>query len=160
GRHLDAADADADGARVLAEEAPGRVEVPDADLTAARLREVRHAHPATLEDHGGMPGDGDELERGLALLRAGDRFAAHEVVELLWRAAAPEERDFYQGLVHVAVAPYQEERGNAVGRRRQLEKAQRRLAGYAPSHLGVDVAALLAWCERSLGGTACGIPPV
>ena len=33
------------------------------------------------------------------------------------------ERDLYQGLVHVAVATYQESRGNAVGRRRQLEKA-------------------------------------
>jgi len=53
------------------------------------------------------------------------------------------ERDFFQGLVHVAVAWYQAGRGNRVGCERQLEKAQRRLGPYAPSHRGVDVASLL-----------------
>jgi predicted metal-dependent hydrolase len=100
------------------------------------------------------------LGEGLALLARGDGFAAHEAFEAAWRAAPEPERDFYQGLVHVAVAPYQESRGNAVGRGRQLEKARRRLAPYAPVHQGVDVAALLAWCDRSLAGEPCGIPPV
>src|SRR3954462_1605254 len=97
------------------------------------------------------------LAEGLALVRAGDGFAAHEVFELIWRAAPAAERDFYQGLVHVAVATYQETRGNAVGRRRQLEKARRRLGPYAPAHEGVDVAALLEWCEASLASEHC--PP-
>ena len=70
-------------------------------------------------------------------------FAAHEVLEDVWRAAEPEERDFFQGLVHVAVAWYQAERGNSVGCERQLEKAARRLGPYAPEHLGVDVTAIL-----------------
>ena len=43
------------------------------------------------------------LERGIRLLREGAYFEAHEELELAWRAAAPAERDFYQGLVHVAV---------------------------------------------------------
>jgi hypothetical protein len=46
--------------------------------------------------------------------------------------------------VHVVVAWYQAGRGNEVGCRRQLEKAARRLAPYAPRHRGVDVAILLA----------------
>src|SRR3954464_13639864 len=100
------------------------------------------------------------LAEGLALLARGDGFAAHEAFEAAWRSAPPGERDFYQGLVHVAVAPYQEGRGNAVGRTRQLEKARRRLAPYAPRHRGVGVAAPLAWCDRCLGGAPCGIPPV
>jgi predicted metal-dependent hydrolase len=99
-----------------------------------------------------------ELAEGLALVRADDGFAAHEVFELLWRAAPAGERDFYQGLVHVAVATYQERRGNPVGRERQLVKAQRRLAAYAPVHLGVDVGALLRWCAVSLADGTC--PPV
>jgi predicted metal-dependent hydrolase len=102
--------------------------------------------------------DPEELAQGLALVRDGDGFAAHEVFELLWRAAPAGERDFYQGLVHVAVATYQERRGNPVGRERQLVKAQRRLAAYAPVHLGVDVGALLRWCEISLADGTC--PPV
>jgi uncharacterized protein len=77
------------------------------------------------------------------LIRAGEFFAAHEELEDAWRAAEPAERDFLQGLVHVAVAWYQAGRGNRVGCERQLEKAQRRLGPYAPQHLGVDVAGLL-----------------
>jgi uncharacterized protein len=100
------------------------------------------------------------LARGLALVRAGDGFAAHEVFEDLWREAAPAERDFFQGLVHVAVAPYQEARGHAVGMASQLEKARRRLAPYAPRHRGVDVAALVAWAERALAAGSCPPPPL
>ena len=77
------------------------------------------------------------------MIRAGEFFAAHEELEDAWRAAEPAERDFLQGLVHVAVAWYQAGRGNRVGCERQLEKAQRRLGPYAPQHRGVDVAALL-----------------
>jgi predicted metal-dependent hydrolase len=77
------------------------------------------------------------------LIRAGEFFAAHEELEDAWRAAEPAERDFLQGLVHVAVAWYQAGRGNRVGCERQLEKAQRRLGPYAPRHRGVEVAALL-----------------
>jgi predicted metal-dependent hydrolase len=83
------------------------------------------------------------LETGLDLIRNGEYFAAHEELEDAWRAAEPAERDFYQGLVHVAVAWYQAGRGNRVGCERQLEKAGRRLGPYAPEHNGVDVASLL-----------------
>jgi len=85
----------------------------------------------------------DSYERGLELIRAGEFFAAHEELEDAWRAADTAERDFLQGLVHVAVAWYQAGRGNRVGCERQLEKARRRLTPYAPAHRGVDLAALL-----------------
>jgi uncharacterized protein len=65
----------------------------------------------------------------------------------VWRAADPEERDFFQGLVHVAVAWYQAGRENRVGCERQLEKAARRLRPYAPAHRGLDVAALVEQVE-------------
>jgi predicted metal-dependent hydrolase len=80
----------------------------------------------------------------LELARAGRYFDAHEELELAWRAAATEERDFYQGLVHVVVAWYQAGRGNSVGCSRQIDKAARRLAPYAPVHRSVAVSTLLA----------------
>src|SRR5688500_20105592 len=83
------------------------------------------------------------LARGLDLIRRGEFFAAHEVLEDVWRAAEAEERDFFQGLVHVAVAWYQAGRQNRVGCERQLEKAERRLTPYAPSHGGLDLGDLL-----------------
>jgi predicted metal-dependent hydrolase len=96
------------------------------------------------------------LERGLALLRSGEYFAAHEELELAWRAAGAQERDFYQGLVHVAVAWYQAGRGNRVGAERQLEKAERRLRPYAPTHLGVPVGRLLAQVDAAAARVAAG----
>ena len=94
----------------------------------------------------------DPFERGLELIRAGEFFAAHEELEDAWRAAKPAEpaeRDFLQGLVHIAVAWYQAGRGNRVGCERQLEKARRRLAPYTPAHRGVDIAALLVQVETA-----------
>jgi predicted metal-dependent hydrolase len=82
------------------------------------------------------------------------------VLEDEWRAAAPAERDFLQGLVHVAVAWYQAGRGNRVGCERQLEKAGRRLASYAPAHRGLDIDALLASVEEARGRFPDLPPPV
>lgn len=51
--------------------------------------------------------------------------------------------------MHIAVAWYQAGRGNRVGCERQLEKAARRLAPFAPSHRGVDVASVLGQVESA-----------
>lgn len=102
------------------------------------------------------------LEAGLDLIRRGEYFAAHEVLEDVWRAAVPAERDFYQGLVHVTVAWYQAGRGNRVGCERQLEKAARRLGRYAPEHEGVDVGAVLeqvAAARAVVGGGSTELAP-
>jgi uncharacterized protein len=87
---------------------------------------------------------------GIELIRGGEYFAAHEELELAWRAAPEPERDFFQGLVHVAVAWYQAGRGRRIGTERQLEKAIRRLTPYAPVHRGLDVDALLAQLRNAL----------
>ena len=89
------------------------------------------------------------LERGLELIRDGAYFDAHEELEDEWRTAPPEERDFLQGLVHVAVAWLHAERGNRPGCERQLEKAARRLAPYAPMHREVDVETVLSDVGRA-----------
>jgi len=89
------------------------------------------------------------LQAGLELIRAGAYFEAHEELEDEWREAPPEERDFLQGLVHVAVAWLHAERGNRNGCERQLAKARRRLGPYAPSHRGVDVAGVLAQVDAA-----------
>ncbi len=105
-----------------------------------------------------------DLERGLALIRAHEFFAAHEALEDAWRAAAATERDFFQGLVHVSVAWLQAGRGNRPGCERQLEKAERRLAPFAPAHRSVDVAAVLRAVDAArksvaTGSLALGPPP-
>ena len=101
-------------------------------------------------------------ERGVELIRAGAYFEAHEELEDEWRAAEPAERDFLQGLVHVAVAWYQAGRGRPVATASQLAKAARRLAPFAPAHRGVDVAEVLAQVERAraiVAGGSLALPP-
>ena len=103
------------------------------------------------------------FKRGLEAIRTGRYFEAHEELEEAWRAAAEKERDFFQGLVHVAVAWYQAGRGRPVATGRQLEKAARRLSPFAPTHRGVDVDGVLrqveAARERVAGGSLDLDPP-
>jgi predicted metal-dependent hydrolase len=93
---------------------------------------------------------------GVELIRAGAFFEAHEELEIAWRAAARDERDFFPGLVHVAVAWYQAERSRPIACTRQLDKAARRLAPYAPSHRGLDVDALLTSVRDARARAASG----
>jgi predicted metal-dependent hydrolase len=93
---------------------------------------------------------------GIALIRSGEYFAAHEELEIAWRSAEADERDFCQGLVHVAVAWYQAGRGRRTGCERQLEKASRRLGAYAPRHRGVDVISILEQVEQAAARVSAG----
>jgi predicted metal-dependent hydrolase len=103
-----------------------------------------------------------KLVTGLDLIRRGEFFAAHEELEDAWRAADPAERDFFQGLVHVAVAWYQAGRGNRVGCERLRETAAPRLGPYAPEHRGVDIGSVLAQVEEArtlVAGGSLELPP-
>jgi len=95
----------------------------------------------------------------VALIRAGEYFAAHEELELAWRAAPAEERDFFQGLVHVAVAWYQAGRGRRIGTERQLAKAVRRLTPYAPEHRGLQLESLLTQLDALRASGSLDLPP-
>ena len=96
------------------------------------------------------------LREGLELIRAGAYFDAHEELEDEWREAPVAERDFLQGLVHVAVAWLHAERGNRNGCERQLVKAERRLGSYRPTHRGVDVDGVLAIAAEARQVVAAG----
>ena len=124
------------------------------DVSKDRNRAAKRAHGQSPRALSTEPTS--RFLAGVELIRAGEYFAAHEELEDAWRAAPQEERDFFQGLVHVAVAWYQAGRGNRRGCERQLEKASRRLAAYAPAHRGVDVSAVLAQVETASATVAAG----
>jgi predicted metal-dependent hydrolase len=90
-----------------------------------------------------------DYQDGLRLARGGEFFEAHEAFEAAWRACGQEERDFFQGLVHVVVSAYQRGRDRPVAAERQRVKALRRLAAYEPTHRGLDVTALRAALDRA-----------
>jgi uncharacterized protein len=77
------------------------------------------------------------------LLDAGRPFHAHEVLEAAWKAAAPAERDFWQGLAQLAVGITHALRGNSSGAASLLRRGSTRLRGYDGARLhGVDTGAL------------------
>jgi hypothetical protein len=97
------------------------------------------------------------LTKGLELMRHERWFDAHEELESEWRTAPAEERDFLQGLVHVTVAWHHAASANQRGASGQLEKATRRLAGYAPAYRDVDVASILGQVEAARARLAVGL---
>jgi 8-oxo-dGTP pyrophosphatase MutT (NUDIX family) len=102
------------------------------------------------------------LRTGLDLIKQGEYFEAHESLEDAWRMADPAEKDFFQGLVHVAVAWHHAGRGNRPGCERQLAKAARRLGPFAPVHRGVDVVTVLGSvgeAARIVEGGSLELPP-
>ena len=105
--------------------------------------EQDRCHATTLAPLADTDNRSVTLERGLELIRAGDYFEAHEELEDEWRKAPTAERDFLQGLVHIAVAWLHAARGNRPGCERQLEKAARRLGPYRPRHRAVDLDVVL-----------------
>jgi len=105
------------------------------------------------------------FRRGVALFNGVRYWHAHEAWETLWRAAADEERDFYQGLILVAAGLLHLQRRNARGARNKLSEGIAKLRKYQPTHRGIFVDELVGRGERILEDIEAGflpylIPPV
>jgi hypothetical protein len=92
-----------------------------------------------VPDDGSLP---DHLDEGAALYREGDYFEAHEVWEQAWHDADGTDRTFLHGLIQLAAAYVNLERGNPEGVERLSERALERLDGVPDRYRGVDVAAV------------------
>lgn len=88
------------------------------------------------------------IDEGIRLFNAGEYFLAHETLEEHWVEAPQEERDFLQGLIHLAIGFHHFERGNSKGARLQFQKGLNRLASYSGEHDGIDVEELRAFLTR------------
>jgi uncharacterized protein len=87
-------------------------------------------------------------QRGVELLNHGEFFAAHEVLEDVWRDAPEPDRKFLQGLIQVAVAFHHRSCGNLVGFRSVLARACRNLSSYPDVYRRVNLADLLSTLEQ------------
>lgn len=70
-------------------------------------------------------------------------FEAHEAWEEIWMKCRGESREFYQGLIQVAVCLHHFGRGNTRGARKLFHSSLRYLDPYRPWHLGIDLDRLL-----------------
>lgn len=81
-----------------------------------------------------------EYLRAIACFNAGEYFAAHEWLEILWRRSVGTERHFYHGLIQAAVALHHFHRGNRRAAHRVVERALAHLAEVPTPFGGLDVA--------------------
>jgi predicted metal-dependent hydrolase len=82
------------------------------------------------------------LAEGVALFNAREFFACHDVLEEVWSETL-DDREFYQGLIHAAVALFHFGEGNLGGARKMAGSAMRYLQPYRPACRGVNVDRLI-----------------
>jgi uncharacterized protein len=99
---------------------------------------------------------------GVRLFNEQEFFACHDALEELWTDTLGPEREFYQGLIHAAVALFHFGEGNLGGARRMYGSARRYLEPYRPWHLGIDLERFLAdlqCCFQDLLAAPAGAYP-
>ena len=111
------------------------------------------------------PEERDAFARGVEQFNARHFFECHDTLEDLWSGVRGPSRDFFQGLIQVAVGFYHLGNDNRGGAARLLDRARRRLEGYPDRYGGIDLAALREVVDdwrRALAGPAgqASWPPV
>ena len=87
-------------------------------------------------------GTPSELATGLRLWGEHRFFEAHECLEDVWHQARPADREFWKGVIQVAVGCVHDQRGNPDGAVTLLHRAADYLDPYPSPHHGVDTAEL------------------
>lgn len=108
-------------------------------LKAALRRWVRQIDPEALADACKLPLHPD-ASRGIELFNHGEYFEAHELLEAAWNEDPGPARDLYQGLLQIAVAYLQIERGNHAGATKLFLRMWHWLDALPATCRGVDVA--------------------
>jgi hypothetical protein len=109
------------------------------------------------------PLDPEQVDRlfreGVALFNGARYWHAHEAWETLWRAAADEERDFYQGLIKFAAGFLHLSRRNRRGARNKLAEGIAHLRRYEPVHGGIGVTELVNKAKEVVADLDAGATP-
>jgi len=85
---------------------------------------------------------------GIARFNRQEFFEAHQVWETVWLEVAGPTKDFYKGLIQVAIGLHHFRRGNTRGIRKLYFTSRRYLGEYVPVYMGLDVEKLLSDMDR------------
>ncbi|MCA1839091.1 MAG: DUF309 domain-containing protein [Actinomycetota bacterium] len=99
------------------------------------------------------------IDEGLRLINAGEFFLAHETLEEYWVDAPTPERDFLQGLIHLATGLLHRSRNNQRGAELQFTKAMKRLSAYPSVHERVDLDAIRRFLAEATSSPPGPEPP-
>jgi predicted metal-dependent hydrolase len=81
-------------------------------------------------------------EKGVGEFNARLFFECHDTLEELWAGVRGPSRDFFQGLIQVAVGFHHIGNGNRVGAERLFGRALKRLEGYPDDYAGLALGEL------------------
>lgn len=85
----------------------------------------------------------DEFWQGVEQFNQQEFYACHDTLEALWMEALEPQKQFYQGILQIAVACYHLGNLNSRGAVVLLGEGIRRIRDYQPVYEGIDVEALL-----------------
>ncbi len=111
-----------------------------------RPQEMSHRLPEPLLDSDTIR----EIRKGVEEFNSGRFFECHDTLEDLWRGIRGPARNFFQGVIQVAVGFYHLGNANLIGAQSQLEKALRNLAPYGDRYAGVELASMRSEVESWL----------
>lgn len=81
-----------------------------------------------------------------------DFFECHEILEDIWFDTRDDSRDFYRGMLHIAVGLYHlTKKSNSKGTILQLNKAIVKLSHYKEDYNGVDLKRLIKQIKNITG---------
>lgn len=89
-----------------------------------------------------------QLLQGIREFNSGEWFECHETVEDLWIGSEGEIRNFYQGIIQIAVALHHWRNGNYGGALNLLAGGSAYLARVSEACQWIDVAALISDAAR------------
>jgi hypothetical protein len=98
----------------------------------------------------------DALAKGVAQFNDGLFFECHDTLEEAWSGVRGPSRDFFQGLIQVAVGFYHLGNGNRPGAITLLRRALARLGRYPARYAGVELAPLRDAVAERLSGLESG----
>ncbi|HAA26353.1 MAG TPA: DUF309 domain-containing protein [Cyanobacteria bacterium UBA8553] len=92
----------------------------------------------------------DEFWQGVEQFNQQEFYACHDTLEALWMEALEPQKQFYQGILQIAVGCYHLGNLNWRGAVVLLGEGNRRLNDYQPVYEGIDVTGLLMQSSQLL----------
>ncbi len=83
------------------------------------------------------------FEQAIAEFNQREFYACHDTLEAIWLESSPADKNFYQGILQIAVGCYHLSNYNWRGAVILLGEGVRRLRDYQPSSQGIDVTGLM-----------------
>jgi predicted metal-dependent hydrolase len=118
------------------------------------VRETAPPEPVLSAD------EAEAFRKGVEQFNEGLYFECHDTLEDLWSGIRGPARDFFQGLIQVAVAYYHLTGGNATGAESMILRALKRFEPYPERYFGFDLGAQRAELSRRLSNIASGVDGV